>query len=325
MAIKIDICLCYLYNTECCSIFGNIEIFSMESDGYRAELEKILSENDYEYQNDIDDLVLMHKIYNLYKNHVMFNPENGVEYKYLGLYYNIFFKDYDKMMECYNMAIEKGNYCVMFNMGLYYEKVQKNYDLMKKYYLMAVEKSDTRAMYNLGLYYENIEKNNNLSKKYYEMGANNGCASSMNNLAIYYEDIGNRYLAEKYYSMSIEKRCIEAMYNLAIYYRESGYTDLAVKYYLMACENKCKSSFEALVQYYCDNIKDINPDEMFLKFINLGHFQDELPPFFKLVKRIYGEKIDLINLHFNYTENGLGYEEAKKDFNNKLLSLSKNH
>jgi hypothetical protein len=45
-----------------------------------------------------------------------------------------------------------------------------------------------------------------------------------------------------------------------------------------------------------------------------------LPVIFKLFKQLFNNQIDLLEAHFKYSENGLGYEEAKQDFLKQLSS-----
>lgn len=39
----------------------------------------------------------------------------------------------------------------------------------------------------------------------------------------------------------------------------------------------------------------------------------------EFLQKVYNEKIDLMKLHFEYSENGKGFDEAKKDFDTKIL------
>ena len=47
-----------------------------------------------------------------------------------------------------------------------------------------------------------------------------------------------------------------------------------------------------------------------------------LPVSLKICKHLLNKQIDLLEVHFKYTENGLGFNEAKKDFYNQVSFLS---
>jgi hypothetical protein len=47
-----------------------------------------------------------------------------------------------------------------------------------------------------------------------------------------------------------------------------------------------------------------------------------LPVSLKLYKQILNKQVDLLEAHFKYTENGLGFNEAKKDFYQQLSFYS---
>ena len=104
------------------------------------ELIKIFNEYNITYIQMNDDMI--NKIYNLFKNDIFYNPENGDEYKFLGLYYENIKKDYEKAEKYYLMAIEKGNVDAMNNLGIYYYNIKKDYEKAEKYYLMAIEKGN---------------------------------------------------------------------------------------------------------------------------------------------------------------------------------------
>ena len=93
------------------------------------------------------------------------------------------------------------------------------------------------------------------------------------------------------------------------------------KYYLMAIEKGDLMVIDELIRYYIDNLNEKIYDEYFLNFINIENeeLQNKLPENFKFIKNLYNEKIDLIELHFKYSLDGKGFEEAKKDFINLLV------
>ena len=152
---------------------------------------------------------------------------------------------------------------------------------------MAANKGDIRAMHKLGNYYYRINNCEEM-EKYYLMAANKGDSNSMNNLGKYYQKINDLNLMKKYYLMSIEKGNDNAIWTL--------------------------------LTYYINNIQNDIYDDYFFKFLNIKNekLQNKLPINFKVIKKLYNGKLDLLEVHFKYSETGKGFEEAKKDFINLL-------
>ena len=94
------------------------------------------------------------------------------------------------------------------------------------------------------------------------------------------------------------------------------------KYYLMAIHGGNEQALKNLLSYYVNNIQSKIYDNYFFEFITLknDHLEENLPTCFKLIKKLYNEKIDFIKLHFDYSLNGKGYNDAKNDFI-KLLNI----
>ena len=44
------------------------------------------------------------------------------------------------------------------------------------------------------------------------------------------------------------------------------------------------------------------------------HFNEKCHPFLKSYYKLLKSKVDIMELHFNYSEQGKGFEDAKKDF-----------
>ena len=125
--------------------------------------------------------------------------------------------------------------------------------------------------------------------------------------------------------MAIKNGNHRAMCNLGTYYQltEINY-ELMKKYYLMAIEKENIDAMNNLKKFYDKSIKnniDIY-DEYLFKYINIEHehIQNNLSYHFKFIKKLYNEKIDLMNLHFEYSMEGVGYVDAKNDFIKKLLN-----
>ena len=148
----------------------------------------------------------------------------------------------------------------------------------------------------------------------------------MSELALYYKEIEKNYeLMKKYYLMAIEKENSTAMFELGLYYEDIEINHkLMKKYYLRAIDKGNSSAINKLLKYYYKNLNENIYDEFFLTFINIENeeLQKKLSPSFKFIKKLYNEKIDLMKLHFEYSLNNKGFEEAKKDFINLLQNYS---
>jgi TPR repeat protein len=268
----------------------------------------------------------------------------------LAYYYEDIEKNYDLMKKYYLIAINLNNDCAMINLADYYKNIEKNSELMKKYYLMAINLSNDTAMINLADYYRDIEKNYDLMEKYYLMASELGNSTAMNNFGYYHHFIThNNSLMKKYYLIAIESGNVSSMYNLGHYYHyvEINY-DLMKKYYLMAINLGNKHAMTNFVNYYNKNnqiiktfklcVKYINLidreilidilvkissrqmtdkyENLFLEFISTFEFEpeDNIPTCLKLLSQVTKNQISIMDLHFKYSVNGLGFHEAKQDF-----------
>lgn len=79
------------------------------------------------------------------------------------------YDNYEQMIYHYNMINDKTPY-LLNKMAIYY-KIKKDYDNMIRCYLLSIDKSDTEAMMYLGDYYVKI-KDFHKAKLYYEMSLN---------------------------------------------------------------------------------------------------------------------------------------------------------
>jgi len=316
-------------------------------------IQKYLELNNYNYIK-IENHGIINHIYNLYKYDIdernTFKMEDSIIDLYYGVYYEIK-KNYEQMKKYYLVAIEKGNVSAMNNLGFYYRDIEKDYERMKTYYLMAIENNHSGAMNNLGFYYEKIEKDYEQMKKYYIMAIEKGNKSAMYNLGLYYLEIEKDYeQMKKYYYMAIEKGHASTMFSFGLYYDdvEKDY-NLMEKYCLMAIEKGHRIAMYKLEQFYKDNNDTLGLLQLYIKINDKTKISDilvnycnqkivdreinsillqylnciddhDLPVIFKLFKQLFNNQIDLLEAHFKYSENSLGYEEAKQDFLKQLSS-----
>jgi TPR repeat protein len=279
----------------------------------------------------------------------------------LAIYYENIKKDYAKAEKYYLMAIEQGNNSAMNNLARHCANIKKDYTNAEKYYLMAIEQGNVNAMNNLANYYAIIKKDYTSAEKYYLMAIEQGNVVAMNNLANYYEKIKQDYTtAEKYYLMAVERGNVVAMNNLASYYAiiKKDYTN-AEKYYLMAIEQGNNSAMNNLADHYENNndlfklmelcityhkllardriiniinkiwiIKlDNEQNKYLIELLLLLELQpnDNILTSLRLFNNLLHQNIDIVKLHFEYTINGKGYENAKQDFLNSVTSTKINN
>ena len=248
-------------------------------------------------------------------------------------------KDYQKALEFYLKAIQKGHTSAMNNLALLYENKFNDYEQAKKYYLMAIEKGNAYAMYNLAGLYENEFKNYGEAKKYYLMAIEKGDADAMNSLAWLYEDkFKNHEEAKKYCLMAVEKGDVDAMYNLALLYNtEFKDYEEAKKYYLLAVEKGNASAMYNLALLYDTEFKDYEEAKKYylmaidkndvsalnnLAFLYHDKFKnhEEAKKYYLLAVE-KGNASAMYNLALLYDTEFKDYEEAKKYY---LMAIEKN-
>jgi TPR repeat protein len=264
----------------------------------------------------------------------------------LAYIYDEYMQDYKNAIKYYLMAVDKKP--LLNNIGICYKNL-KDYENAKKYYLMAIENNSVLAMANLGRYYMNIEKNYELGIKYCLMAVDNNYDDAMCKLGRYYIDIEKNYeLGIKYMLMAIDKNNTDAMYNLAAYYFNNNNYELFEKYIYMAIKNNDKHAIKKIKKYYnhskqhfkllelylnYENTRErheiitmfnvimneiLTPEQniKFLQYITSFEFNenDKLCSGLQLLINSLNEKLTLLDLHFNYTIEGKGYNDAKQDF-----------
>jgi tetratricopeptide (TPR) repeat protein len=229
------------------------------------------------------------------------------------------------MKKYYLMAIEKGVSSAMNNLGNYYCDVKKNYDKMKKYYLMAVEKGDSSAMNNLGNYY-NVKKNYDKMKKYYLMAIEKNHCNAAYNLGHYYHIVEINYdEMEKYYMEAINRNNLQAYCLLRNYYLNHHLDLELLQLYIRVMDINIFGVVREIIIKRFNMIvgnKLLCGKKLFLELVANFIFceNDDIHPLLKILQNIYNDQISLMDLHFKYTVNGIGFEDAKNDFINKCIS-----
>lgn len=306
---------------------------------------------DYYYANIPDSSV--RKIYDYVINNIYTKPSTDIEYMYYGLYHQIN-TEHDKMIKYYTKAVQmrnsdamnrlgkyyiknqnditglyylekgikKGNLYAMLSMGLYYDKI-RDYEESKKYHMMAYTNSHLcdckntfhtkknscahiKATIYLGYVYNILHDIENM-KRYYEIAINSGYSIAMRKYGDYFSSINDHENVEKYYLMAYENEDTESFTKLYNYY---SYNNMQKKALLLMIKYNRYDLYDEQHYKINDYILD---DEMITELLNkpLNH---SAPDILKYLYKIIKTQLDPIQLHFEYAENGKGYEDAKRHF-----------
>ena len=227
------------------------------------------------------------KVKKLWNDNELYKAENDYEMHYLALYYGSIQKDYRSKKKYLQIGIKNGYSHSMMSMGSHYQFIEIDYKVSKIYYLMAAEKENPRAMNKLGYIYKYAEHDHESALKYFEMGC------SYNNM--------------------------ECLYSLGHHFHNNKNYDLATKYFLKSAKQGYPNAITSLINIYNSHLGVY--DETFYEFITCENedIQKALPNIFKQCKKLYQSKMEPIELHFKYSLEGKGFEEAKKDFMENLM------
>jgi hypothetical protein len=133
----------------------------------------------------------------------MFELKSLKEVDYTRKNYNLFIKKIEFIPD---ESLNKDNYiCDCYCLGLYYQYFIFDYQKMKKYYLIAISSGNTDAMTNFGIYYRDIKNNEILAKKYLLMGINYDNNYSYQNNAKIKEYYEKKNLDNQKYQLEQEK------------------------------------------------------------------------------------------------------------------------
>lgn len=275
-------------------------------------------------------------IYNLFAKDVFFEPKNDMELMFMGDYY-YYKKDYSSMKKYYKKAIDMGNSISMVRIADYYNKI-RDYKNMLKYYRLAIIKCNSIAMKHFYMWYSNKYYKGKLRYGYeFESGQDpheffmeifsepikNNDSNALLCVSKYMKFFNNPEF-EKYYNLAFKNRNEKSNEDLLLFSIEikkyDGLLDILCSLnhnsdeendklirYLKISE--CKSHFLMHQEKYLQLIEKIDK-----KHIN--KLDKETQIIWKLLK----EKIDLLEIHFNYSPDSVGFDEAKKDFFKKVAN-----
>ena len=300
------------------------------------------------------------KIHDLFIKDTMFEPINCNEYYYVAIYYQNVMGDYENTKKYYLMAIEEGHVTAMHYLACHYLDFEKDYLNAIKYFLMATENNYSDSMVKLADLFECINEDRINTEKYYLMAINHGNIIAMRKLGYYYQRIAIFKNAKKYYLMAIENGNVIAMNDLGKLFLNNGDHENAEKYFLMAIEHGNFCEKDKLIHCYdriCNDfgylkiyrlnkdliarntilnkIKNIwastdkcKPEQKKILMETLSVFKfeptDKIPMSLELFIELLHNQVDAMKLHFTYTVNGEGFQEAHRDFIDNITNSQKN-
>ena len=209
------------------------------------EIIKVIQSHECNYVAITNDESLL-KVFNLLTRGIMFEPESGIECLYVGWYYHVLVKDFDKAKYHYIQGSEKGDHYSMNELAWYYKNVTKDYNKMEEWYSKGHESGNSHSMIKLGHHYREIKDYDKMKACYlkaHESGNPNGMlflashyreikdydkmiecylladnARSMNNMGTYYYAIVQDYeMAKHWFLMCVEKGDVKMVWSYIIW------------------------------------------------------------------------------------------------------------
>lgn len=233
---------------------------------------------------------------------------------------------YDLTINFFEDEIEKGNVMAIYVLGLiYYIKDDKTN--AGKYYELAIEKKYIPAILRYyGIYWMDESKKDSINR-YLKLGIKLGSIDCIVSLALYYWNQLNDYEETlKLYTYAFEKYpndrekifgdiTVHMHYKIAFKFKKD-YMRLCVQFHHYS---------PSLIRYLADmlhsnKILDAEIIECILK-LDLSQFdKKDIPASIRLIHKIYKEKIDFIALHYAYQPGEAGFQEAKIDFDKRIIN-----
>ena len=283
-----------------------------------------LKEYEIKYYSINDENSLI-KIYELFVNKIVFEPENGAECIYIAIFYQRINKDFENAKKYYLMAVEYSS-IYYIQLATFFNDI-RDYENAKKYYLMTIEHEHNNgfALNSLGIYFC-IKKNYKKGKKYFLLAVKHGNPIALNNLGCYYfEHKNDNKKAEMYYLNAIDHGYFEAIYNLArLYFIIKDYEN-AEKYYLMIIEYSNPYVMDFL-NNYPDYVKNYENAEKYYSMAIKYHDYQTLAKFIirsgniKVVEKF--KNLAMFDLSYYYQNIKKDYNYAKKYY---LMTVEHGH
>lgn len=259
------------------------------------ELIEILNKTHTNYIPNVLNNNQIEKIYQLFKNNVEFEPIDDYEHLYIGLYYKIIKNDNYGSKKYFFAAAEKGNDIAMLNVALNrafdlsivrygYIPIQSDAERRKEYYLMSIEKGNIDAIFYLGRFCDG-RGDDKEAVKYYLMAVEKGDGRPLKELVRenLFEYINDRYI----------------FFKLCVQYQN----------YL-----KAEDIYKIIIKINTNKLSEQQKHEFIKLITEIKQETDDIPFIIKSYINLIKYNLDIMKLHFDYSLNGLGYEDAKKDF-----------
>lgn len=301
----------------------------------------------------ICDDTTINNIYELFENHIIFEPINVVDHVYLGLYYHTLKGDHINMKKHFKYAIKRNDfyaiyyYCAYLSMikddikelkylkiamnnnitiftgylGSYYQYIKKNYVKMKKYYDIQLDIDIDIVMDMLHKKYSYIGEDYEYTKLMLQRVLLQCKRLVYHDLGIYYNDIDeNSNLMKLNYGKAIELGNTKSMYDLGYYYLNKNNYKKAKYYFLKCIQNGDNEGNICLGNYYRSKYKYDKMKHYYLKVIQNypNIFHDLICHCFDIEQNYKMAKM-YISMYFeiteeNYDEIGMYYKCRKLHF-----------
>ena len=254
-----------------------------------------------------------HVIVNIYYSMAIERGYIDAIYK-LGYFYET--KDGVKAEKYYLEAVKYGNSKAMYRLAHFYYKI-KNLSRAEKYYLLAIENNNEKAKKNIAFYFEKIKKDYRCAIEYYLKQFDDTCdAKIMYRLGVCNHKIYNFSEATKYFTMANNQDDVKSFYRLRYYYIKGEEKHNLLKLYIKNQKYVDRKTIIQLVKDVWENINCISQGEQFVEILKSFklHSNDDVSVLLRMFANLFQYNLDFMKLHYDYTLDGKGYQEAEKDF-----------
>ena len=268
----------------------------------------------------INDTTSFTKIYNLFVNGTMFEPINGIEYNYLGLYFEYVKNINDTAKKYYLMAIKKGSIIAMHNLANLYLEIGDNVNA-EYYYLMAIKNNYIDTFNDLAWFYNYVKIDIVNSEIYYKIAASHNDEIAMNNLGYLYCNHENYIDAELYLLFAVKHGNIKSLSKLIYCHKITGNIIGLIKIFRKYHNFIKRTKVIENIKVIWNLSLNTNQNRQLVKFLLSFEFQtnDNIPISLKIFTTLLKNKMTIIKLHFDYAIDGQGFHDAKKDFDDRSL------
>jgi tetratricopeptide (TPR) repeat protein len=230
------------------------------------------------------------------------------------------------------------NSSILHFLGWIYEKIDIDLNISMHYYVLSSKRDNSMALNAIGKLYDNdnyVKKNKSLSKTYFELSAKKGNCFAQYNIGLINFNAKKYTEALTYFNLSAEQNHIESCFYLGeIYYYGYGVEQnntIATKYYKLASKYGSANGHHSLsYMLFYHSGKSVNDTTRALKHIIKALFVNNNDENFESIwydikndNEILGNILTIIsdnkrlrneNIELKYRPGGIGYQEAKNDF-----------